>query len=68
MHARFSGMMERWDEMPAGRQRDELREEMKPLVLRENELREEYTGRMKAAEISRDLEDRVPEQSIGYGR
>jgi len=68
LHARFSGMMERWEEMPAGRQRDELREEMKPLVLRENELREEYTGRMKAAEISRDLEDRVPEQSIGYGR
>jgi hypothetical protein len=41
---------------------------MKPLVTRENELREEYTGRVKA-EVSREVsQDRVPEVSMGYGR
>jgi len=63
LHAHFQQLLGRFDQAPAG-QRAEIREEMKPLVTRENELREEYTGRLKA-ELS---QDRVPEQNIGYGR
>jgi len=63
LHAHFQQLMERFDQAPAA-QRAEIRDEMKPVVIRENELREEYTGRVKA-EMS---QDRVPEQSIGYGR
>jgi hypothetical protein len=63
LHAHFQQLMERFEQAPAG-QKAEIRDEMKPLVTRENELREEYTGRVKA-EIS---QDRVPEQSIGFGR
>jgi hypothetical protein len=64
LHAHFTELMQRFEETPAGPERSHLRDEMKPLVLRENELREEYTGRVKA-EMT---QDRVPEQSIGYGR
>jgi hypothetical protein len=63
LHAHFQQLMERF-EQSSGADRLQIREEMKPLVTRENELREEYTGRVKA-ELS---QDRVPEQSIGYGR
>jgi hypothetical protein len=64
LHAHFKELMQRFEQTPAGPERSHLRDEMKPLVLRENELREEYTGRVKA-EMT---QDRVPEQSIGYGR
>ena len=68
LHAHFSEMMSRFETMQPGPERAQLREEMKPLAIRENELREEYTGRVKA-EVSREVsQDRVPEQSIGYGR
>ncbi len=67
LHARFSGMIERFENMQPGPERTQLREEMKPLVTRENELREEYTGRVKA-EVNREVsQDHVPEQ-IGYAR
>jgi hypothetical protein len=62
LHAHFQQLEERYQQAPAS-QKAEIREEMAPLVNRERELREEYTGRI-APEISRD---RVPEQSIGYG-
>ena len=65
LHAQFSDKMSRWEQMSPGPQKTELREEMKPLVTRENELRDEYTGRVKA-EVSREVgHDQVPEMSIG---
>ena len=68
LHAHFSEMISRFDTMPPGPERTQLRDEMKPLVSRENELREEYTGRVKA-EVSREVsQDRLPEVSMGYGR
>ena len=68
LHARLSEMMTRYETMQPGADRAQLRDEMKPLAVRENELREEYTGRVKA-EVTREVsQDRVPEQSIGYGR
>ena len=68
LHAHFSEMMSRFETMQSGPERAQLRDEMKPLVTRENELREEYTGRVKA-EVSREVsQDRVPEVSMGYGR
>jgi hypothetical protein len=63
LHAHFQQLMDRFDQAPAG-QKAEIREEMKPVVTRDNELREEYTGRVKA-ELS---QDRVPEQNIGFAR
>jgi hypothetical protein len=61
LHAHFSEMMTRYETMQPGPERAQLREEMKPLALRENELREEHTGRVKA-EVSREVsQDRVPE-------
>jgi hypothetical protein len=69
IHAHFTQLMERFEGTPSGPERSQLREEMKPLVIRENELREEYTGRMKAEMNPVELsQDRVPEQSIGYAR
>ena len=68
LHAEFSAKMARWEGMPAGPEKTELREEMKPLAIRENELRQEYTGRVKA-EVTREVsQDQVPEMSVGYGR
>jgi hypothetical protein len=68
LHAHFQQLYERF-EQAAGSERAQLREEMKPLVTRENELREEYTGRGKAKmSVSQLSQDRVPEQSIGYAR
>ena len=67
IHAHFAQLMERFEQTPPGAQREEIREEMKPLVTRENELREEYTGRAKAEMSPAELsQDRVPQQSIGY--
>jgi hypothetical protein len=68
IHAQFVQMMERY-EQTSGTERSQLREEMKPLVTRENELREKYTGRVKVEMSPNQLsQDQVPEQSIGYGR
>jgi len=44
--------------------RAELRQEMQPLVNRERELRQEFTGRL-SPELT---QDRVPEQQIAFGR
>jgi hypothetical protein len=67
IHAHFVQLMERFESTPAGSQREEIRQEMKPLVTRENELREEYTGRVKAEMSPAELsQDRVPQQSISY--
>jgi hypothetical protein len=69
LHAHFQQLMDRFEQAPAGPQRMELREEMKPLVTRENELRDEYTGRVKAEmSVSQFGQDRIPEISVGYGR
>jgi len=69
IHAHFTQLMERFEGTPSGPERSQIREEMKPLVIRENELREEYTGRVKAEMSPVELsQDRVPEQSIGYAR
>ena len=68
LHAHFSDLATRFEQMAPGPEKTQIRDEMKPLVMRENELREEYTGRVKA-EVSREVsQDRVPEVSIGYGR
>jgi hypothetical protein len=62
IHSRFANLSEQYNEAPAG-QRTEIREEMKPLVNRERELRQEYTGR-----TSQELAlDRAPEE-ISYSR
>jgi hypothetical protein len=63
LHAQFRQLAERYEQAP-GSQRAELREEMQPLVNREQELRQEYTGRVNP-ELS---QDRVPEQQIGFSR
>jgi hypothetical protein len=63
LHAHYEQLKERYEQAPPG-QRAEIREEMTPVVQRERELRQEYTGRLKL-EIT---QDRVPEQGIGYSR
>lgn len=63
LHAHFQQLAERYAQASAS-QRAEIREEMQPLVNRERELREEFTGRVNP-ELSRD---RVPEQQIAFGR
>jgi len=67
LHAHCKQLHDRF-ETSNGPEKLRIREEMKPLVTRENELREEYTGRVKA-EVSREVcQDRVPEVGVGYGR
>jgi hypothetical protein len=63
LHSQFKQLSEQYNQAPAP-QRAHLREEMEPLVNRERELRQEYTGRA-TPELSRD---RVPEQQIAFGR
>lgn len=63
LHAHFRQLAERYAQAQVT-QRAEIREEMQPLVNRERELREEFTGRVNP-ELSRD---RVPEQQIVFGR
>ena len=62
IHATFKQLSDRFEQAPVD-QRAEIREEMEPLVHREQELRQEAAGRLKP-EWSRD---RVPEQ-LGYSR
>jgi len=62
LHAHFRGLAERYEKAPA-MEKAEIREEMAPLVNRENELRQEFTGRLNP-EMK---QDRVPEQQISYG-
>ena len=63
LHAHFRQLAERYEQAPAS-QRAEIREEMQPLVNRERELREEYAGRVNPELI----QDRVPEQDMGFSR
>jgi hypothetical protein len=62
LHARFERLSEQYNEASAG-QRPEIRDEMQPLVNRERELRQEYTGRT----IQELALDRAPEE-ISYAR
>jgi hypothetical protein len=62
LHSHFKELSQQYDQAPTP-QRAHLREEMEPLVNRERDLRQEYTGR-----ATQELGlDRVPEQ-IGYSR
>jgi hypothetical protein len=63
LHAHYEQLKERYEQAPPS-QRAEIREEMTPVVNRERELRQEYTGRLKP-ELT---QNRVPEQEIGYSR
>ncbi len=63
LHAHFQQLSERYQQAPKI-QRAEIRDEMQPIVNRERELRQEFTGRVNP-EISRD---RVPEQQISLSR
>jgi hypothetical protein len=62
LHSQFHQLAQRFEQAPAN-QKAEIREEMTPLVNRENELRQEFTGRLNP-EIK---QDRVPEPQISYG-
>ena len=62
-HEQFQKLSEEYATASAPR-REELRQEMQPLVNRERELREEFTGRL-TPELS---QDRVPEQQIAFSR
>jgi len=61
LHARYEVLLEQYRTAPAN-QRPEIRQEIEPLVAREQEIRQEAQGRM-AAQVS---QDRVPE--ISYSR
>jgi DNA-binding transcriptional MerR regulator len=63
LHSRYERLMERYEKAPAS-QRAEIRQEIEPVVNRERELRQEYTGRTNP-ELT---QDRVPSQQIGYSR
>ena len=62
LHAHFQRLVERFEQAPPP-QRAEIREEMAPLVNRERELRQEFTGRLNP-ELTQD----VPEQQISFSR
>ena len=62
LHEQFQQLTERYETAPP-QQRAEIRQEMAPVVERERELREEFTGRL-SPEVSRD---RAPQQQIGVG-
>ena len=63
LHSRYERLMERYEQAPPS-QRAGIREEIKPVVNRERELRQEFTGRTNP-ELT---QDRVPSQQIGYSR
>lgn len=63
LHGQFEQLSERFERAPAA-QRAEIREEMVPLVNRERELRQEFTGRSNPELTT----DRMPEQHIAFGR
>jgi ElaB/YqjD/DUF883 family membrane-anchored ribosome-binding protein len=63
LHAQYEQLKERYEQAPQDERR-EIREKMSPLVNRERELREEYSGRVKP-EITHD---RGREQEMGYSR
>jgi hypothetical protein len=62
LHSQFHQLAEKFEQAPAN-QKAEIREQMTPLVTRENELRQEFTGRLNP-EIK---QDRLPERQISYG-
>ena len=62
-HEQFQKLSEEFATASVDR-RAELRQEMQPLVNRERELRQEFTGRL-SPELT---QDRVPEQQIAFGR
>ena len=62
-HEQFQKLSEEFATASADR-RAELRQEMQPLVNRERELRQEFTGRL-SPELT---QDRVPEQQIAFSR
>ncbi len=63
LHSCFKGLSEQYKTRPIA-ERLEIREQMEPLVNRERELRQEYTGRV-SQEISKD---RVPELQVELSR
>ena len=63
LHSQFRELAEQYTNASPV-QRPEIREQMEPLVNRENELRQEYTGR-----ASQEMkQDRVPELQIEFSR
>ena len=61
----FEQLKEKYEQAPAN-QRAEIREEMAPVVNRENELRQEYTERV-GADMKPEIKlDRVPQTQISY--
>jgi predicted nucleic acid-binding Zn-ribbon protein len=63
LHEKFATLSNEYEQGPPAR-RAEIRNEMKPLVNRERELREEFAGRLS----SEFTQDRVPAQQFGIGR
>lgn len=64
LHQQFERLHERYEQAPPSA-RAEVREEMLPVVQRENELRAEYGSRV-APELSRDRVPEGPQVSLGY--
>ncbi len=67
LHAQFEQLSERYNSAPAS-EREQLRGEMKPVVERENSLREAYAGRA-TQEVNQEVNrDRAHEAEIGFSR
>jgi hypothetical protein len=64
LHDRFQQLAERYESGTAG-QKAEVREEMRPVVERERELRAEYTGRLQP-EVTRDRVPDTPQIGLGF--
>ena len=64
LHQQFERLHERYEQSPASA-RAEVREEMRPVVQRENELRAEYGNRV-APELTRDRVPEGPQAALGY--
>jgi hypothetical protein len=65
LHAQFEQLKGKYEKAPVS-QRTEIREEMAPVVNRENELRQEYTERV-GADMKPEIKlDRVPQTQISY--
>jgi hypothetical protein len=65
LHSQFQQLKEKYEQAPAN-QKAEIREEMAPVVNRENELRQEYTERV-GADMKPEIKlDRVPQTQISY--
>jgi hypothetical protein len=61
LRRQFSLLKERYDQAPAGEERDAIRREMEPVVDRENKLREEYAMRLNA-----EIAYEPPEMGFGF--